>query len=122
MGARDRLRRLQKPLRGTLEPISLRDGSVAYIDPQQAQKDVFSHYFDSLDADFAREPRPALPHCLEVVAEAKDRARALEIVTGGSEFLAVEREALVPRGEFVPDSFIAGQEYGNFEGLEDLSE
>ncbi len=34
----------------------------------------------------------------------------------------MEREVLITRGEFVPDSFIAGQEYGNFEGLEDLSE
>ena len=35
--------------------------------------------------------------------------------------MPVNEEALVERGEFVPRSLVAGREYGDFAGLEDLS-
>ena len=60
---------------------------------------------------------------LRAVAKAKDRREALSRVMGGSSFfLPVDPEALVERGKFVPRSLVAGREYGDERGLEDLSE
>ena len=41
---------------------------------------------------------------------------------GSSSFLPVDEEALIERGEFVPRSLVAVREYGDFAGLEELSE
>jgi hypothetical protein len=80
-------------------------------------------YFSaSLEADHGREPRPEPPGVLKAVAKAKERREALSRVMGGSSFLPVDREALVERGKFVPRSLVAGREYGDERGLEDLSE
>ncbi len=89
-------------MHGHLEPIQLTDGSIAYINPDEAFKEVFTYFSESARADYHREPRPAPPVCLEVVASAKDRHVALEMVMAGTTHLPVDEEALVADGEFVP--------------------
>ena len=122
MGTRGKLRRLQKMLEGNLLAIPQRNGSTVYFDPEKAVWDVFSYFSDSLRADFDREPRPPAPECLKAVAGAKDRRAALEGVLQGCSFLPLDETALVEEGRFQPRSLVAGREYGDFEGLEDLSE
>jgi hypothetical protein len=114
MALRDRLRRLEKTMQGKLAHFELEDGQRFYFDPQEA--------FNSMGAVWKREPRPEPPALLKAVADAKDRVEALEIVMGGSSFLALDREALVERGAFVPRSLVAGREYGDLGVSEDLSE
>jgi len=99
---RDKIRRLQKAMHGTLEPVPQRDGSTAYVDPQQVLREVFLYFAESARADYKRDLRPAPPACLEVVANAKDRQVALEMVMAGTTHLPVDEEALIVDGEFVP--------------------
>ena len=122
MALRDRLRRLEKTMQGKLAHFELEDGQRFYFDPQEAFKATFLYFSDSMRADWKREARPEPPALLKAVADAKDRVEALEIVMGGSSFLALDREALVERGEFVPRSLVAGREYGDLGVSEDLSE
>jgi hypothetical protein len=75
-----------------------------------------------MTAEYERESYPEPPELLKMVAEAKDRAAALFSVMRGLSHLPLDREALVERGELVFRSLRAGKEYGDFEGLEDLSE
>ena len=122
MALQDRFRRLEKAMRGKLSYFELSDGRQFYFDPQEAFKATFLFFMDSLRADYDRELRPEPPGVLKAVADARDRREALSRVMGGASFLPVDEEALVGRGEFVPRSLVAGREYGDFEGLEDLSE
>ena len=122
MALRDRFRRLEKAMRGKLSYFELADGRQFYFEPQEAFKATFLYFMDSLRADYAREPRPGPPKVLKAVANARDRREALSRVMAGSSFLPVDEEALVERGEFVPRSLVAGREYRDLAGLEDLSE
>ena len=99
---RDKLRRLERAMQGNLEPIPLRDGSIAYINSEKALQEVFLYFSASLRADYNRSPRPKPPECLEVVAGAKDRHAALDRVMGGTTHLPLDEEALVERGDLVP--------------------
>jgi hypothetical protein len=84
---------------------------------------MFLYFTDSMRADYAREPRPDPPALLQAVASARDRRGAPSRVMGGSSFLPVDERALTECGAFVPRSFlVAGREYGEFDGLENLSE
>src|SRR5829696_1960663 len=122
MALRDRFRRLEKAMRDKLSYFELSDGRQFYFDPQEAFKATFLFFMDSLRADYDHEPRPEPPGVLRAVADAKDRRQALSRVMGSSSFLPVDEEALVERGEFVPRSLVAVREYGDFAGLEELSE
>ena len=108
---RDKLRRLEKAMRGTLEAIEQTDGTTLYVEPQKAGVDKFIYFTNSLRADYHREARPEPPECLKAVAGARNRRDAFERVMRGSSCLPVEEEALVERGEFVPRSLVAGREY-----------
>jgi hypothetical protein len=118
----DKVRRLEKAMRGRLSYFELEDGRQYYFDPQEVGKATFLFFSDSLRADYQRQPRPGPPPALRAVADAKDRREALSRVKVGSSFLPVNEEALVERGEFVPRSLVAGREYGDFGSFEDLSE
>src|SRR5215207_106192 len=122
MALRDRFRRLEKAMRGKLSYFELADGGQFYFEPQEAFKATFLYFMDSLRADYHRQPRPEPPKVLKTVANARDRREALSRVMGSSSFLPVDEEALIERGEFVPRSRVAGREYGDFAGLEELSE
>jgi hypothetical protein len=122
MATRDKLRRLEKAIKGSLGAIEQADGTTFYYDPAEAFESTFLFFSNSLRADYYRQPRPEPPPLLRAVVDAKDRREALSRVMGSSSFLPIDREALVERGEFVPRSLVAGREYGDFEGLEDLSE
>ncbi len=112
MGLRAKVNRLQKAMRGKLDSFELADGGRFYFDPQDAFSITFVYFTDSMRSDWKREPRPEPPELLRAVADAKDRSEALHRVMGGSSFLPVDREALVERGQFVPRSLVAGEEYG----------
>src|SRR5215210_4032626 len=106
MAFRDKLRRLEKAMRGNLKSFELAGGRRYYFDREEAFKATFLYFTDSMRADYARKPRPEPPEVLQAVADAKDRDRALSLVLAGFEFLPLEREALVERGEFVPRSLV----------------
>jgi hypothetical protein len=122
MALQDKLRRLEKAMRGTLSSFELADGSRYYFDPQEAGKTTFKFLADSLTADYKRAPRPDPPALLQAVANAKNRGEALSRVMGGYPHLPVDREALLARGEFVPRSLVAGRSYEDLGILEDSSE
>ena|SRR5215210_3172491 len=122
MSLKGKLRRLEKAMQGNLKSFELAGGQRYYFDPQEAFRTTFLYFTNSMRADHQREPRPEPPALLQAVASARGRREALSRVMGGSSFLPVDEEALIARGEFVPRSLVAGREYGEFEGLEDLSE
>jgi hypothetical protein len=108
MALRDKFRRLEKSMQGKLAHFELEDGQRFYFSPDEAFKATFSYFTNCMRTDWKREPRPEPPEVLRAVANAKNREEALERVMGGSSFLAVDREALVKRGKFVPRSLLAG--------------
>ncbi len=112
MGLRGKLSKLEKAMRGNLDSFELVDGTRFYIDPREAMKISFLYWGNCMRADWKREPRPEPPDLFRAVANAKDRGEALSRAMGGSSFLALDREALVERGEFVHRSLLAGHEYG----------
>ncbi len=121
MALRDKLRRLERLARGKLDSFVLADGTRYYYAPQEAFKNAFQFFSDSMRADHNGDPRPAPPEILKAVAGARDRADALSLALGGfSHLLPVDEGALVERGEFVHRSLVVGRELG--EPLEDLSE
>jgi hypothetical protein len=122
VGIRDRLRRLQRAAQVQLEYIELEDGTRYWYDPAEVGTEVFMHGVDSLQADFAGEPRPGPPEIMVAIARARDRRTALEAVfeEPWKAFIAFDLCVLIERGELVPRSMVAGKEYG--EPLEDLSE
>ena len=109
MAIRDKLKRLRKAMRDQLDGFEQADGSRHWFDPEDASKELFLYFTDSLGAVYHETPRPEPPEILKAVARAKDRRRALELVMQGSSFLTVDVEALVERGEFVPRSLVAGR-------------
>jgi hypothetical protein len=122
MGVRDKLRRLEKAAQGKLAHFELSSGQRYYFDQQEVFQTTFRFFVDSALADYRREPRPEPPEVLRAAADARNRAEALSLVMDGGTHLPIDPEALVERGEFVPRSLVAGREYGDFEGLGDLSE
>jgi hypothetical protein len=111
MALRDRLRRLEKTMRGRLAYFELADGQTYYFDPQEVSRHTFMYFANSLTADYQRVPRPEPPDILRAVADARDRGEALSRVMGDYSHLPVDRGALVERGEFVPRSLVAGRSY-----------
>jgi hypothetical protein len=122
MAARDRLRRLEKAMGDELSYFELQDGQRFYFEPMEAHIASYLYLCNSVRSDYRREPRPEPPQVLKAVSDAKDREQALSLVLAGPGLLPVDEEVLIERGEFVPRSLVAGREYGDFEGLEDLSE
>ena len=120
MGAKDRLRRLQKALQGTLDFFELADGSRHYFDVEQTVRDNFRYLTACLRADYRGAPRPDPPAVLRAVSNARDRGEALSRVLGGYNHLPLDREALISRGELVPHSLVAGRDVD--EPVEGLSE
>jgi hypothetical protein len=113
MALRDRLRRLEKTMRGRLSSFELADGTHYYFEPEKVWSELFLHGSDCLEADYKSEPRPDPPPILKAVARAKDRRSAIErlYAPGTHPFAAYDPEALVERGEFVPHSFLANHSY-----------
>ena len=77
-GTRDKLRRLQRVLRGNLGAIEQVDGSTFYFDPSEEVKSVFLYFSDSLRSVHDNKERPEPPAVMKAVANAKDRERAYE--------------------------------------------
>src|SRR5829696_6068538 len=100
MATRAKLRRLQRMIRGNLEGIEQRDGSIAYFDLEKAVWDVFLYFLDSLHADCDRVPRPAPPPVLKAVANAINRRDAYKRVMGGYTHIPIDPEALIEEGRF----------------------
>ena len=101
MAARDKLRKLNKMMRGALESIPQRHGSVFHLDPDEAVGQTFDYWAECVEADYRRQPRPEPPECLQAVANAVDRRAALAKVMQGYPHLPLDAEALVERGVFV---------------------
>ncbi len=113
MALRDKLRRLEKTVRGKLPYFELADGSRYFYEPEAVWSELFLHGSDSLEADYRSEQRPEPPPILEAVARAKDRRSAVErlYAQDPAPLTAYDLEALVERGEFVPRSFLADHSY-----------
>jgi len=123
MALRDKLRRLERLAREKLDSFVIADGTRYYYDPQEAFKNAFQFFSDSMRADHSGEPRPDPPEIMRAISDARDRADALSrAMSGYSHLLPIDRDALLSRGEFVPRSLLAGVEYEDLGVLEDLSE
>lgn len=77
-GTRDKLRRLQRVLRGNLGAVEQVDGSTFYFDPTEEMKTVFLFFSYSLRSVHDNKERPEPPAVVKAVANAKDRKRAYE--------------------------------------------
>jgi hypothetical protein len=120
---RDKLRRLEKLARGTMDSFVLRDGTRHFFDRQEAFGQAFQFFSDSMRADHSGEPRPDPPPILEAISNARDREDALERALGGFVgLLPIDPEALLARGALISRSLIQGVEYEDLGELEDLSE
>ncbi len=113
MALRDRLRRLEKTMRGQLASFELIDGSRYFFEPDAVWWQLFLHGSNCMEADYRSELRPKPPEILKAVAKAKDRRSAVErlYAPGSTPFTAYDHKSLVERGEFVPRSFLAGHGY-----------
>jgi hypothetical protein len=118
MALRDRLRRLEKTMRGRLSSFELADGTTFYFEPEEQSKAMFLYFADSMTADYKRKPRPEPPELLKAVANAKDRSEVLSHVMNGYSHLPLDREALIECGEFKPRSLVAGRSYEDL-GIQD---
>ncbi len=58
---RDKLRRLERAMHGALEPIPLRDGSVAYINSEKALREVFLYFSASVRRTIIARPVQSRP-------------------------------------------------------------
>jgi hypothetical protein len=99
---RDKIKRLERALRGTREAIPQRDGSTYYFDPEEVVGSIFMYWAGCMRADYHRRPRPQPPEAFKAVARAKNRREALDRVMGGFWYLPIDEEALCERGEFEP--------------------
>jgi hypothetical protein len=119
MTLRQRLKRLERALRGTLESFALADGTRHYYDPTSGER--YLHSMDCLRAQYEGKPYPEPPDTIMALTKARDRSAALDQIAGGTfDVFPYDKEILVERGELVPRSMVAGHESG--ESLEDLSE
>jgi hypothetical protein len=111
MGLRAKLSRLQKAMRGNMDYIELVDGSRHWFDPEDASKELFLYFTDSLGAVYHETPRPEPPEILRAVASATDREAAFRRAysMAPAPWCPLDVPALVERGEFVPRSLVAGQ-------------
>ncbi len=120
---RDKLRRLEKLARGTMDSFVLRDGTRHFFDRQEAFSQAFLFFSDSMRAAHSGEPRPDPPPILRAISNARDREDALERALGGFVgLLPIDKDALLSRGVLVPRSLIQGYELEDLGELEDLSE
>jgi hypothetical protein len=119
---RDRLRRLQEAMRGTMDCIELEGGERFWFEPAEAHKELFLYFADSMRAVYHETPRPEPPEVLKAVAGAKDREGAYRRVypQGIVPWCPLDVDALLERGEFVPRSLVAGRDVD--EPVPDLSE
>ena len=117
---KNKLRRLETAVRGSLESFVLEDGSRFYFDPTSGER--FLHSMDCLRAQGeGKTTFPEPPPAVKAITRAKDRAAAFEkVYSGNFAIMPYDREALIERGEFVPVSMVVGPELG--EVLPDLSE
>ncbi len=118
MGLRARLRRLERTARGTLVSFELLDGSRFYYNPQTFE--LFLHWTKCLDAGNP-DKWPEAPEAVRKVTEAKDPEAALELISGGAEWIPYDREALLEERVIRPRSLVAGRDVYDQE-VEDLSE
>ena len=118
MGLRGRLERLERAARGTLVSFELLDGSRFYYNPQTPE--LFMHWYDCATAGNP-DKWPEAPEAVRKVTEAKDPEAALVRISGGAEWIAYDREALLREREIRPRSLVAGRDVYDQE-VEDLSE
>jgi len=113
MAIRDKLRRLEKQLRGGLASFELADGSRHFYESEQVWWELFRHHSDCIRADYRGAPRPAPSAILEAVLRAKDRRSAVGRLYASDPAppTAYDLEELVERGGLVPRSFLAGHGY-----------
>src|SRR5215212_168897 len=103
MGIRDKLRRLERALRGQMGSFELEDGSRHYYDPASPER--FLHSMNCLRAQGRGETTfPEPPATILAITRAKDRRTALTEVypPGTFDIFPYDIEALVERGELVP--------------------
>ena len=109
MTIRDKLKLLQKAMRGHLEAIPQADGTTFYFDVEEVRKELFIFWRACLRADYNATPRPELPKIVCAVANAKDRRAAYEKLPL-SDYLPLDAEALVEEGRCVPRSRVVGHD------------
>ena len=118
MGLRARLERLERAARDTLVSFELLDGSRFYYNLQTFE--LFSHWMACSKAGNP-DKWPEAPEAVRKVTEAKDPEAALELISGGAEWLPYDRESLLRERVIRPRSLVAGRDVYDQE-VEDLSE
>jgi hypothetical protein len=118
MGFRARLQRLEHAARDTLVSFELLDGRRFYYNPQTLE--MFLHWMKCLGAGNP-DKWPEPPEAVRKVAEAKDPEAALELISGGAEWLPYDPEALLREREIRPRSLVAGRDVYD-QDVGDLSE
>jgi hypothetical protein len=116
---RNKLRRLERAVRGHLESFELEDGRRHYYD--RTTTSLFLHCLACIKAQAECKPFPEPPETVRAIARAKDRRAALDQVCSPyADIIPYDTRVLVERGEIVPRSLVVGYELG--EPIPDLSE
>jgi hypothetical protein len=90
-------------MRGTLEAIEQRDGTMFYFEPEEVSKDMFLFFSNSLIAVYHGEERPDPPQVVHAIARARDREKAFRTVfPEGPSFFVLDERALIEHGKIVP--------------------
>jgi hypothetical protein len=118
MGLRARLRRLEHAARDTLISFELLDGSRFYYNPQTLE--LFLHWTKCLRAGNP-DKWPEPPEAVRKVTEAIDPEAALELISGGAEWIPYDRETLLREREITPRSLVGGRDVYD-QDLPNLSE
>jgi hypothetical protein len=109
---RDKLKRLERDARESLDSFPLEDGTRYWFDPTSPE--LFLHAVGCLAAQNDGLDFPEPPETLKAVAHARHREAALNQVLGGASFVLFpyEHGALVEYGQLIPRSLIDGHELG----------
>jgi hypothetical protein len=113
MELRDRVRRLQRKSPKGGVSFELNDGrKYRYVDEDGFE--LYRHAASCARADYKRKPRPDVPEVFHAVANARNRAQAVEQLypdwTLKRPFCPYDLEVLVRDGEIVPEQFAPSYE------------
>jgi len=112
MSLRQTVRQLRKRVAGTQQAIPLVDGTTYRLDERDpVWLQLLAHCGACMRADYERVPRPPAPEVVRAACRAKDRRRALALISHypDDRFLCgYDAHAIAERGELVHLPFAEG--------------
>jgi len=130
MGTIDRrLKRIEENPDAEYKYIELKDGGRFWFKREELYKSFGLYYLACLGADARREERPSVPPLFEAIAQAEDRAGAMEEVLPGwrnwktdySTSVCIDLDRLVDEGVIAPYDWVRHIEQETGQTLEEMA-